>query len=110
VLAVHPTQLYEIFLALIMFAVLWRLSGRLRVGRLFAVYLAMYGVLRFGVEFVRAKTDLVLFGLSTSQYASLILLVLAVALWMRSAHRPDAGSAGGAGSAGATPDRAVSRR
>jgi phosphatidylglycerol---prolipoprotein diacylglyceryl transferase len=85
VLAVHPTQLYEIFLALIMFAVLWRLSGKLVPGRLFAAYLAMYGVLRFGIEFVRAKTDLVILGLTTSQFASLVLLVLAGVIWMRTA-------------------------
>lgn len=95
VLAVHPTQLYEIFLALIMFAVLWRLSGQLRTGRLFAVYLAMYGVLRFGIEFVRAKTDFVLLGLTTSQLASLILLVLAAFLWTRSGRSAEPGSAGG---------------
>jgi phosphatidylglycerol---prolipoprotein diacylglyceryl transferase len=83
VLAVHPTQLYEIFFALIMFGILWRLSGQLRPGRLFAVYLAMYGVLRFAIEFVRAKTDLTLLGLTTSQVASLLLLVLAGIIWAR---------------------------
>jgi len=83
VLAVHPTQLYEIALAMIMFAVLWRLSGGLRAGRLFAVYLAMYGVLRFTIEFVRAKTDLMVLGLTTSQIASLVLLVLAGVIWAR---------------------------
>jgi phosphatidylglycerol---prolipoprotein diacylglyceryl transferase len=85
VLAVHPTQLYEIFFALIMFGILWRLSGQLRPGRVFAVYLAMYGVLRFAIEFVRAKTDLTLVGLTTSQVASLVLLVLAGVIWARTA-------------------------
>jgi phosphatidylglycerol---prolipoprotein diacylglyceryl transferase len=89
VLAVHPTQLYEIALALIMFAVLWRLSGRLRTWRLFGVYLAMYGVLRFGIEFVRAKTDLMVLGLTTSQVASLILLVLAGVIWARTRGEPE---------------------
>ncbi len=83
VLAVHPTQLYEIGLALIMFAVLWRLSGRLPTWRLFGLYLAMYGVARFGIEFVRAKTDLVVFGMTTSQVASLVLLGLAAGIWIR---------------------------
>ncbi len=83
VLAVHPTQLYEIVLALAMFAVLWRLSGTLRAGRLFALYLAMYGVLRFTIEFVRAKTDLMLLGLTSSQIASVVLLVLAGVIWAR---------------------------
>jgi phosphatidylglycerol---prolipoprotein diacylglyceryl transferase len=98
VLAVHPTQLYEIFFALTMFGILWRLSGQLRPGRLFAVYLAMYGVLRFAIEFVRAKTDLTLLGLTTSQVASLLLLVLAGIIWARTtgavAPRPAAAGSG----------------
>ena len=83
VLAVHPTQLYEVGLALAIFAILWRLSGRLRPGRLFATYLALYGVERFGIEFLRAKTDYVLPGLTTSQLASVALLVIAAVLWRR---------------------------
>jgi phosphatidylglycerol---prolipoprotein diacylglyceryl transferase len=94
VLAVHPTQLYEIGLALVMFAVLWQLSGRLRTWRLFALYLAMYGVVRFVVEFVRAKTDLVVVGLTTSQLASLLLLALAAVIWARTANAPAAPSPG----------------
>jgi phosphatidylglycerol---prolipoprotein diacylglyceryl transferase len=97
VLAVHPTQLYEVTLALIMFAVLWRFSGRLRTGRLFALYLAMYGVLRFGIEFVRAKTDLVVLGLTTSQIASILLLVLAAVIWARTARAPEPAAAAGGG-------------
>jgi phosphatidylglycerol---prolipoprotein diacylglyceryl transferase len=88
VLAVHPTQLYEIALALIMFAVLWRLSGRLQTWRLFGLYLAMYGVLRFGIEFVRAKTDLMLLGLTTSQLASVVLILLAGVIWIRTRGEP----------------------
>jgi phosphatidylglycerol:prolipoprotein diacylglycerol transferase len=88
VLAVHPTQLYEIAAALIMFAILWRLSGGLRPGRLFAVYMAMYAVERFLVEFVRAKTDHVMLGLTTSQIASILLLVLAAAIWQRTRTSP----------------------
>lgn len=98
VLAVHPTQLYEIGLALIMFAVLWRLSTRLLPGRLFALYLGMYGVVRFTVEFVRAKTDYTILGLTTSQIASLLLLVLAGVVWAlvgRSREAEPAPAAGG---------------
>jgi phosphatidylglycerol---prolipoprotein diacylglyceryl transferase len=97
VLAVHPTQLYEVALALIMFAVLWRLSGRLRTGQLFALYLAMYGVLRFGIEFVRAKTDLIILGLTTSQIASILLLVLAGVIWARTTRSPEPASTPGGG-------------
>ncbi|MFW6330087.1 MAG: prolipoprotein diacylglyceryl transferase [Gemmatimonadota bacterium] len=109
VLAVHPTQLYEIGLALIMFAILWRLSGGLRPGRLFAIYLVMYGVERFVVEFVRAKTDHVILGLTTSQLMSIVLLVIAAIIWQRTAGAPKPTPAmEGAGKGG--PDRPVPRR
>ena len=89
VVAVHPTQLYEVGAALVMFAILWKLAGRKwNPGRLFGVYLALYGVERFLIEFVRAKSDRFLLGLSTSQMASLLLLVVAAVLWIRSADRP----------------------
>ena len=98
VLAVHPTQLYEIGLALIMFAVLWKLGGkRLREGQLFAIYMMLYAVERFLIEFVRAKGDRILFDLSTSQVASILLLLCGVFLWWKQ------GSAAPAPSAGAQP-------
>lgn len=88
VLAVHPTQLYETGAALVMFAILWKLSGRrLAPGRLFGVYLALYGIERFLIEFIRAKSDRIVVGLSTSQVASLLLLVIAAVLWLRTAQR-----------------------
>lgn len=84
VLTVHPTQLYEVGAALILFAILWKVSARnLRPGQLFGLYLGLYGLERFAIEFLRAKTDRYLFGLSTSQMASLLLLGVAVYLWQR---------------------------
>jgi phosphatidylglycerol:prolipoprotein diacylglycerol transferase len=85
VVPVHPTQLYEIGLAAIMFAILWRLGTRrgLRSGQLFSVFLALYGIERFFIEFVRAKSDRFVLGLSTSQLMSLVLLVVAAVLWYR---------------------------
>jgi phosphatidylglycerol---prolipoprotein diacylglyceryl transferase len=99
VLAVIPTQLFEIAAGLIMFGILWRLSGSLRDGRLFAVYLVLYGIERFTIEFFRAKTDHTGLGLTTSQVASLLILVVAAVIWKRTADklRPDAAEAGGAG-------------
>ncbi|MGH7446854.1 MAG: prolipoprotein diacylglyceryl transferase [Longimicrobiales bacterium] len=85
VVAVHPTQLYEIGLATIMFGILWRLGAKrsLRTGQLFAAFLAMYGIERFFIEFVRAKSDRFVFGLSTSQIMSLVLLAVAAFLWQK---------------------------
>lgn len=84
ILAVHPTQLYEIGAALVIFAILWKLSARvLRPGRLFGLYLLLYGSERFLIEFVRAKGDRYLFGLTTSQAASVLLIGFGVYLWQR---------------------------
>jgi phosphatidylglycerol:prolipoprotein diacylglycerol transferase len=85
VVPVHPTQLYEVGLATIMFAILWRLGAKrgLRTGQLFSLFLAMYGVERFFIEFVRAKSDRFVFGLSTSQIMSILVLIVAAVLWQR---------------------------
>ncbi len=54
----HPTQLYETALGMIMFAVLWRLRDhRHAEGWLFGVYAVLAGVERFAIEFLRAKDD-----------------------------------------------------
>ncbi|MGQ0815554.1 MAG: prolipoprotein diacylglyceryl transferase [Gemmatimonadota bacterium] len=90
VVPVHPTQAYEIGLALIMFAILWRLGARkFKPGQLFAVWMGLYSVERFAIEFVRAKGDRIAFGMSTSQVASVILLILAIVLWVRQSAKPD---------------------
>jgi phosphatidylglycerol---prolipoprotein diacylglyceryl transferase len=88
VVTVHPTQLYEIVLALIMFGILWKLGTdrRFRAGQLFAVYMLLYGIERFAIEFVRAKSDRIAIagiGLSTSQLMSVLLVGLAIFLWFR---------------------------
>jgi phosphatidylglycerol:prolipoprotein diacylglycerol transferase len=78
---VHPTQLYETVLALIILALLWKMGRRVRpAGQLFAAFLLLYAVERFFIEFVRAKGDRYLWGLSTSQFISIMLFF--VAMWM----------------------------
>jgi phosphatidylglycerol:prolipoprotein diacylglycerol transferase len=78
---VHPTQLYETGLALIMFAILWIRGGKPhRQGQLFGLFTLMYAVERFLIEFVRAKGDRIVLGLSTSQLASIVLL--GISLWL----------------------------
>jgi phosphatidylglycerol---prolipoprotein diacylglyceryl transferase len=85
VVPVHPTQLYEIGLAGVMFLILWRFGSKrgLRSGQLFSMFLGLYAVERFFIEFVRAKSDRFVFGLSTSQIMSIILLIVAAFLWQR---------------------------
>lgn len=50
----HPSQLYEFFLeGVLLFTVLWLMKGRLRPGRLTAVFLMLYGIFRITAEFFR---------------------------------------------------------
>jgi phosphatidylglycerol:prolipoprotein diacylglycerol transferase len=81
VLAVHPTQLYEVAMGLVMFAVLWRYRDHKRAkGWLFGLYCVLAGVERFIVEFYRAKDDRFLGALSTAQLVALAFIAVGAAL------------------------------
>ena len=80
VLAVHPTQLYEIAMSLIIFAIIWRLRERIApAGALFSIYVALAGVERFIVEIFRAKDDRFFGVLTVAQLISLALVAAGVA-------------------------------
>lgn len=90
VVPVHPTQLYEVAIVMPMFFFLWQLGKRrLKPGQLFAVFLGMYAVERFFLEFVRAKGDRFVMGLSTSQLMSILTLIGAIVLWVSQKKKPD---------------------
>jgi phosphatidylglycerol:prolipoprotein diacylglycerol transferase len=60
VVGVYPTQLLEVVLGLVMFAILWRLRGhRHAAGWLFGLYCLLAGIERFVIEFFRAKNDMI---------------------------------------------------
>jgi phosphatidylglycerol:prolipoprotein diacylglycerol transferase len=89
VLAVHPTQLYEVALMLGAFAVLWRLrKAPGGTGWLFGLYLVFAGIERFLIEILRAKDDR-FFGMFTvAQVTSVIIVIIGIALiamWRREA-------------------------
>lgn len=84
VLAVHPTQLYEVAIMLVVFSILWRWRLQPKgTGWLFGAYLVMAGVERFLVEFVRAKDDRLLGPLTVAQVMSLVLIGAGIVLWRR---------------------------
>ena len=90
VLAVHPTQLYEVALMLAAFAVLWRLRGRLKpTGWLFGLYLVFAGVERFLVEIVRAKDDRLLGPFTLAQLTSVLLVAIGAAMVARWREGPE---------------------
>ncbi len=81
VLAVHPTQLYEVILMLLVFALLWRLRHhRHGTGWLMGLYLTLAGIERFAIEFLRAKDDRMLGGFTLAQAASSIVILAGVAI------------------------------
>jgi phosphatidylglycerol:prolipoprotein diacylglycerol transferase len=79
VLSVYPTQLLEVTLGLLIFGVLWRLRDhRHAEGWLFGLYLALMGVERFLVEFLRAKDDRFVAGLTYAQVIGVAFVVIGV--------------------------------
>ncbi len=84
-LRVHPTQLYETAMALVIAWFGWRLlrgpRGR-QAGRTALAVFAGLAVERFLVEFVRAKDDRFLAGLTLAQAISLAILILMALLWV----------------------------
>lgn len=89
----HPSQLYEAVLeGLVIFFVLWALSRRLPArpqGTFMGAFLALYGVFRFLIEFVRVPDAQLgyLFGpITMGQCLSLPLVVVGAALLV-AAHR-----------------------
>lgn len=83
-LAVHPTQLYEVGAMLLVFALLWRWRTRLLgTGWLFGAYLVFAGVERFLVEILRAKDDRFVAGLTLAQLTSIALVVIGATVWSR---------------------------
>lgn len=83
----HPTQLYEAGAELVIMGLLLATErrGRYFPGRTFWLYVLLYSISRFVIEFYRGDERGMLWGISTSQFISLVLLPLSVAmlLWLR---------------------------
>jgi phosphatidylglycerol:prolipoprotein diacylglycerol transferase len=78
----HPTQIYEAGAELVILIMLLATErkGRPYPGRTFWGYMFLYAVSRFIIEFYRADERGFVLGLSTSQFISLILAPLALAM------------------------------
>ncbi|HVN06453.1 MAG TPA: prolipoprotein diacylglyceryl transferase [Bryobacteraceae bacterium] len=82
----HPTQLYESAAEFIIFGVLyWRIRRPHAPGTIISLYLILYSMARFLVEFVRYHEQRNPFGgpLDTSQWISLALAALGAAYFVR---------------------------
>jgi phosphatidylglycerol---prolipoprotein diacylglyceryl transferase len=78
----HPTQLYEAGAELLILGVLlWtERKGRPFAGRTFWLYMLLYAVSRFVIEFFRGDERGMVFVFSTSQFISLLLAPLALVM------------------------------
>jgi phosphatidylglycerol---prolipoprotein diacylglyceryl transferase len=105
---VHPTPIYELIVALLIAAYLWRRgtkSDRFSAGQITGEYLVLSGVARFLVEFIRINPR-IYWGMSNAQVASLGSIVAGILL-MLWARRHSATTA--ARAAEVTPIEATSR-
>lgn len=83
VVAVHPTQLYEVALGFVMFLVLWRLRKHTRQeGWLFGVWCLLAGTERFIIEFFRAKDDRLTAGMTTAQIIAITVFTIGIGILM----------------------------
>jgi phosphatidylglycerol---prolipoprotein diacylglyceryl transferase len=83
VIAVHPTQLYEVAMGALMFWILWKLRDHKHAeGWLFGLYCVFAGVERFIVEFFRAKDDRFVGPLTMAQTIALLFAVGGM-VWMQ---------------------------
>ncbi|MHB9005994.1 MAG: prolipoprotein diacylglyceryl transferase [Limisphaerales bacterium] len=91
--AVHPVQLYEAGFDLALYAFLaWQIRGRRFEGQTFALYLILYSIVRFGVEFFRGDYEVRYLGgwATPGQLASVVILAAGLSVW-RFRRAPDSG-------------------
>ncbi len=91
---VIPTQLAESALLLVFFLLLrrWQRTAVMEHrGRLFSIYLIGYGVIRFGVEFLRGDQQHYWLGLSVAQFLSVGLVVVGLIVFVAARHVPRRG-------------------
>ncbi|MEE2960088.1 MAG: prolipoprotein diacylglyceryl transferase [Myxococcota bacterium] len=80
-LAVHPTQLYEAGAELVLFATLaWVRGFKSFHGQLLLIWLSAYSVIRILIEIVRGDKIRGVYLLSTSQYISIGIILVAIGL------------------------------
>ena len=78
-LKLHPAQLYESITMLFLFLFLWRIRKKnYSEGYIFSIYLLVWGVERFIIEFLRITTPSPFFSLSVAQVISLVIFLFAV--------------------------------
>lgn len=82
--SLFPSQLVEAFLNLIIFMVLAFLYKKYSNSyKIVSLYLILYSIVRFILEFFRGDAIRgFLFGISTSQWISIVLFIIGIVVWV----------------------------
>lgn len=100
----QPTFLYESLLLLILFIITFTLVKYKKIGGkiIFAIYLIGYGLIRFGLEFIKIDATPVILNLRWPQFVSLIMILVGVVLIiLQNSPTPPAGGYGAINKKGA---------
>src|SRR2546427_2120691 len=94
---VHPTPIYEFLIWMLIAVMLWQIGKKTlsrggAPGRVFCGYLILTGIARFLIEFIRINPKS-FFGMSNAQTASLVSIILGIALLLRIKSAPQQGNA-----------------
>jgi phosphatidylglycerol:prolipoprotein diacylglycerol transferase len=84
----HPTQIYESVSEFLILGVLyWRFHQPHRDGSIIGLYMVLYSIARFAVEFIRHHDQALPFGgpLSLTQWISIGTFLLGIWLWLKPA-------------------------
>jgi phosphatidylglycerol:prolipoprotein diacylglycerol transferase len=86
----HPTQLYEsgAELLILMAILVFEKKGRPFPGRTFWGYMLAYAISRFIIEFYRGDPRGMVYGLSTSQFISVLLVPISLVMLWRLSRQP----------------------
>lgn len=79
---IHPTQIYSsVFDFMLAFFLLWYDRRERKNGRLFSIYLIIYSIGRFLIEYLRDDPRGGVFIFSTSQFISLFIVIIGILIF-----------------------------
>ena len=82
-ITVHPTQIYEVIITFILFVFLWKKRKNIETtGNLFLIYLILYGIDRFMIEFLRTNPKYLFSFFSGAQIICLIMIMIGVYFYL----------------------------
>ena len=82
-ITVHPTQIYEVIITFILFVFLWKKRKNIETtGNLFFIYLILYGIERFMIEFLRTNPKYLFSFFSGAQIICIIMIMIGVYFYL----------------------------